>query len=520
MTVSIAALDALLPPRRVATGTASVHTTGSLPGAVPYDRIRASGLGAFPQRLVEAIEAVRSDHRWASVYGGDLTAYTGDQSKADLALCGHFFRLGLDANLIDTAMRTSGLYREKWERDDYRNRTISLAIASTPAPDKTNSPPALLSPENGRIDASALPPSRRDWLIDGMLLSGKSAILAGLSGLSKTQLALQLSMQVAMGRPFAGRATKSGVVLFLSGEEDRAEMQRRVNAVIRHQGFAQADIDRVRSNLFAFPLVGHDIRLTHAQGGTLQATDFARDIIEASAEHTCVRLIVIDHAGLAHGGDFNAKQDAAQTMRIVNSISAETGAAVILLAHSPKASASAPEPGASMIFGSSAFVEQARGGWVMTTMTEDQARPFGISKLERASYVALTGVKANYTQAGQEFWFRRFGFDEVGLLEHVPLIPSAPRPKGRPSLEEFILQEVGGSPGRYSKTGLRDQFHGKKDGLWKSSKAEIDHALGDLIEAGRLINRPPTVDERNRFGHGGQVRHVLDVPLRPQASPA
>ena len=54
----------------------------------------------------------------------------GSHSEADLALCGMLaFWTGGDATRIDSLFRQSGLYREKWDRKDYRNRTITEALS-------------------------------------------------------------------------------------------------------------------------------------------------------------------------------------------------------------------------------------------------------------------------------------------------------------------------------------------------------------------------------------------------------
>lgn len=59
---------------------------------------------------------------------GDFSEY-GSHSEADLALCTLIaFRAGPSPELIDTIFRQSALYREKWERDDYREQTISMGI--------------------------------------------------------------------------------------------------------------------------------------------------------------------------------------------------------------------------------------------------------------------------------------------------------------------------------------------------------------------------------------------------------
>lgn len=60
---------------------------------------------------------------------GDISDY-GSHSEADLALCGMLaFRIGNCPSLIDDAFRNSALYRQKWERDDYRTNTITAAVA-------------------------------------------------------------------------------------------------------------------------------------------------------------------------------------------------------------------------------------------------------------------------------------------------------------------------------------------------------------------------------------------------------
>jgi len=60
---------------------------------------------------------------------GDISEYGGDDSCADIALCQLLaFWCGNRPNLIDEIFRQSALYREKWEREDYRTCTIEKAI--------------------------------------------------------------------------------------------------------------------------------------------------------------------------------------------------------------------------------------------------------------------------------------------------------------------------------------------------------------------------------------------------------
>lgn len=67
----------------------------------------------------------------AALMNGDISSYPS-QSEADLALCSLLARLGLDAAGIFEAVNISGLWDEKWTREDYQERTIGAALKNLP----------------------------------------------------------------------------------------------------------------------------------------------------------------------------------------------------------------------------------------------------------------------------------------------------------------------------------------------------------------------------------------------------
>ena len=79
--------------------------------------------------LVGSLLKQKNGEKFRKLYAdGDISDY-GSQSEADCALCAMIaFRTGPDPALIDTVFRSSALYREKWERDDYRDATIAAGI--------------------------------------------------------------------------------------------------------------------------------------------------------------------------------------------------------------------------------------------------------------------------------------------------------------------------------------------------------------------------------------------------------
>ena len=71
----------------------------------------------------------RSGSKFSALFSGDWTGY-GSQSEADMALCCILaFWTNNDPASIARLFRRSGLYRAKWERQNYRDTTIRKAIA-------------------------------------------------------------------------------------------------------------------------------------------------------------------------------------------------------------------------------------------------------------------------------------------------------------------------------------------------------------------------------------------------------
>jgi len=64
-------------------------------------------------------------------WSGKFLDKNNGRSDGDLTLCGSLARAGLQSKEIDMAFRASGRYRNKWEREDYRQRTIGLAMMQT-----------------------------------------------------------------------------------------------------------------------------------------------------------------------------------------------------------------------------------------------------------------------------------------------------------------------------------------------------------------------------------------------------
>jgi hypothetical protein len=84
----------------------------------------------FQNDIITIARNAKNGQKFSALYDhGDISMYNGDDSSADIALCNMlaFYCQG-DFNKIDRLFRQSALYREKWERQDYRMTTINKAI--------------------------------------------------------------------------------------------------------------------------------------------------------------------------------------------------------------------------------------------------------------------------------------------------------------------------------------------------------------------------------------------------------
>jgi len=82
------------------------------------------------QQLLDKAMGAKNGDKFRRLWEGKGNGTS--QSEDDLALCNLLaFWTGGDAERIDQLFRQSGLYRDKWERQDYRDRTIALALEDT-----------------------------------------------------------------------------------------------------------------------------------------------------------------------------------------------------------------------------------------------------------------------------------------------------------------------------------------------------------------------------------------------------
>jgi putative DNA primase/helicase len=77
--------------------------------------------------IIDIASRAKNSDKFKSLYNGNTSGYKSD-SDADMAFCALLAFYTQEEIQIDSIFRSSGLYREKWEREDYRHETINKAL--------------------------------------------------------------------------------------------------------------------------------------------------------------------------------------------------------------------------------------------------------------------------------------------------------------------------------------------------------------------------------------------------------
>lgn len=372
---------------------------------------------------------------------------------------------------------------------------------------------SVISLDDGLVHLAAAPKSPRATLWGDMLFPGKYSILAGPGGTSKTMLAVGLGVQVCLGQPWSDEPVTRGAALLVLGEEDADEVHRRVNAVLAP--FNANEQDEVRRLMRVIPAAGKDMRLVHLLQNNPVQSPMATNLIGlcrglSEQAETAVRLIVLDHARLVGAGDSNDASHVTELTRVLTYIAQETGAAVLLIGHSPKSvhGKTDGELSQSDIVGSGAFVDNARSALLMTTLSDAECKKFGIQPNVRLHFARLQVVKNNYGRTGTLFYFKRRHDPvwQVAPLEPVMLAPVAKG--GGPGVEQRIAQDLASLGRLISKSSYCERRSGTKGSVGLGEKQMRMH-VDLMLMRGQLRERAPSDTERLQHKLSHNIRKVL-----------
>ncbi|WP_162084515.1 helicase RepA family protein [Sulfuriferula nivalis] len=255
-----------------------------------------------------------------------------------------------------------------------------------------------------------------DFVLPG-LLAGSVGLLVASGGTGKSFLALDIAISQVIGRPVADGlfpSTNQHKVVYLAGEESDRLLAERLRCMLTKR---ERELPTLQ-NLILLAMSGNDCLLV-SRGQPTSLLNELENVAQGA------RLIILDPIRRLHDGDENDSAAMTQFVIALESLAKKTGAAVIGLHHTNRASVEdASSQHASR--GSSALVDGARWQINLSTMNEKTAAVCGKSNEDRHNFVALDFVKGNYFSPRPRSWLKR---DPNGSLKLVTLNKSQPKGK-------------------------------------------------------------------------------------------
>ncbi len=180
-------------------------------------------------------------------------------------------------------------------------------------------------------DLDGLPIPIRQWHVPDLIPAGTVTTLNGDGGTGKSLAALQLAVATALGARWLGQDVKPGQALFVTAEDDRDEIHRRIADIAKAEGVALAAMD----NLTLRSLAGKDALLAvpiSAKGGVMAKTPLFRALDRWLSEHRPT-LTVLDTLADLFGGNEIDRAQARQFIGMLRGLALRHETTILLLAH-------------------------------------------------------------------------------------------------------------------------------------------------------------------------------------------
>lgn len=254
------------------------------------------------------------------------------------------------------------------------------------------------------IVAAQLAPRR--WLYGRAVIAGFTSFLVAPGGAGKSALAMVEAVAMASGKELlpGEQPVRPLRVWVHNAEDDMAEMERRLVAVLQHFGLTYADLD---GNLFMTS--GRDMKLQLARTGR-DGPEIVPGVADALVERLVtarIDVLILDPLGALHTLPENSNEAANLLSGALREVAHRADAALVVLHHAGKAAAADMDAaGAGASRGASAFVDAARVVRQVVRMTEKEAGRYGIAEADRRDYLRVENGKANLARAEGGRWLR------------------------------------------------------------------------------------------------------------------
>ncbi len=284
--------------------------------------------------LIQKAKKAENGEKFLKLFNGDYEDYHKSQSEADASLCTMFaFYTDCNEMAIDQLFRESHLYREKWERPDYRTGTIRNAIDFYKKSRNKLFADSIVSPDKSHLEnVEPLPlihivdveEKDLEFLVEGLWVLDSVGFISAQPKSGKTWLSLEIGISVASGtNAFGHFPSKRGKVIAFNAEDDPARGTRqRIAGLCASKKLALKDID---FHLINVPSLLIDDTETQKR-------------IEKTVSDQKPALIILDPLFNLHSKDEDKSKELSEILHFLRLLNRTYKCSILLVCHDKKPS--------------------------------------------------------------------------------------------------------------------------------------------------------------------------------------
>jgi RecA-family ATPase len=325
----------------------------------------------------------------------------------------------------------------------------------------------------------ATEPPKREYVINELIPKKIVATIIAAGGTGKSFLAMHIAVSAASGSSLFGKflPSKPTKVVFISGEDDINELQRRLHKVMN--GMSPNVKNTASNNLHFIDLAdAFELFTSKTLRGEIQITEFPNylcKLIKGELGED-IGLVIIDPISRFRGGEENLASDTTRFVQSLQLIRDRLNTSVLTLHHVNKG-ANVNGSSQNNARGSSAFIDGVRLVFEINTLSDKDVKQKYGELLDAPKLLTLQTVKTNYGRPIDPITLSR---KEDGSLQIFSMVPGDHQKKA-------ILQEI--ELAKLTKSQFRDTYGGVDKKFSLSQKALTTKL--EEFERARLIVIPP-----------------------------
>ncbi len=219
---------------------------------------------------------------------------------------------------------------------------------------------------------AGIEPQPKAWAIPNFAPAAEVTLFTGAGSAGKSLLAQQLCTAMAAGVPTLGLTMEHAPSIYITCEDDPAQLHWRQEHICRALGFSMASL---AGKFLAASLRGELDNALAIDGpeGFEPSPTYHR--IARLVQSTGAKLVALDNVAHLFTGNENDRSEVTRFVNLLSRLAGETGAAILLLGHPPKNGAD--------YSGSTAWLNAVRSQFVIE---HDEVTDLRTIKLGKANY--------------------------------------------------------------------------------------------------------------------------------------